>query len=132
MATTNYAIKGTLDTGSVKALDGGSLVTYLGHNPPAGDRGLMTRFYKLTSSATNGTLSFTIDRSTGVESIKLFRQNGTALTLPTGYTSFGNLIKTGKGKGIVGATTSGAGQVYIVMLTFEGYSVEYSGSARVA
>lgn len=132
MATTNYVIKGTLDTGSVKALDSGTLVTYLGHNPPAGHRGLMTRFYKLTSSATNGTLSFTIDRSTAVESIKLFRQDGTALTVPTGYSSFGNIIKNGKGKGVVAATTSGAGQVYIVQLNFEGYSAEYSGSVKIA
>jgi len=132
MATTNYSIKGTLDTGSVKALDSGTLVTYLGHNPPGGHRGLNTRFYKLTSSATNGTLSFTIDRSIGVETIKLFRQDGTALTIPTGYRSFGDIVKNGKGKGIVGATTSGAGQVYIVMLTFTGYSVEYSGSAKIA
>ena len=50
---------------------------------------------------------------------------------PTGYSKYANIVKDGKGKGVVGVTANGS-KDYIVLLRTDGYSeVSYNGTVVV-
>ena len=122
-------IKGTLDTFSV---DAGSEVTYLGSTSANGTGGINIRGFRV-NPGTTGDIIVTIDRSNGVEHIEIFQEDSYNTTdAPTGYLKFNNIVKNGKGKGVVAVTVTDATKDYVVLLTLDGYSeVNYSGSVVV-
>jgi hypothetical protein len=122
-------IKGTLDTFSV---DAGSEVTYLGSTSANGTSGINIRGFRV-NPGTTGDIIVTIDRSNGVEHIEIFQEDSYNTTAaPTGYLKFNNIVKNGKGKGVVAVTVTDATKDYVVLLTLDGYSeVSYNGSVVV-
>jgi hypothetical protein len=122
-------IKGTLDTFSV---DAGSEVTYLGSTSANGTGGINIRGFRV-NPGTTGDIIVTIDRSNGVEHIEIFQEDSYNTTdAPTGYLKFNNIVKNGKGKGVVAVTVTDATKDYVVLLTLDGYSeVSYNGSVVV-
>ena len=122
-------IKGTLDTFSVS---GGSEITYLGPTAASSTGGINIRGFRVNPGST-GDIIVTIDRSVGVDSIEIFQEDAYLTgTAPTGYLKFNNIVKNGKGKGVVAVTVTNAAKDYVVLLTLDGYSeVSYNGSVVV-
>lgn len=121
-------IEGTLDTLSV---DAGTEITYLGATA-AGNSGEALRGFRVNPGST-GDIVVTIDRSSGIDNMEIFQEDDFAGgNAPTGYTKYANIVKDGKGKGVVAVTVSNAGKDYVVLLRTDGYSeVSYNGSVVV-
>jgi len=121
-------IEATLDTFSV---DAGSEITYLGPTA-AGNKGDSVRGFRVNPAST-GSLTVTIDRSTGVRDIQIFQEDAFSTgTAPTGFQKFFNIEKAGKQKGAVGVTVTNAAKNYVVLLTLDGYSeVSYNGTVVI-
>jgi hypothetical protein len=122
-------IKGTLDTFSV---DAGTEVVYLGNTSASSSGGINIRGFRVNPTTT-GDIIVTIDRSSGIEHIEIFQEDAYQTSdAPTGYLKFNNIIKNGKGKGVVAVTVTDASKDYVVLLTLDGYSeVNYNGSVVV-
>jgi hypothetical protein len=122
-------IKGTLDTFSV---DAGSEVTYLGNTSASSTGGLEIRGFRVNPGST-GDIIVKLDRSVGINTMEIFQEDAyTAGSAPTGYKKVANIVKDGKGKGVVGVTVTDASKNYIVLLNLDGYSeVAYNGSVDV-
>jgi hypothetical protein len=122
-------IKGTLDTFSV---DAGTEVVYLGNTSASSSGGINIRGFRVNPTTT-GDIIVTIDRSSGIENIEIFQEDAYQTSdAPTGYLKFNNIIKNGKGKGVVAVTVTDASKDYVVLLTLDGYSeVNYNGSVVV-
>ena len=121
-------IEATLDTFSV---DAGSEITYLGPTA-AGNKGDSVRGFRVNPAST-GSLTVTIDRSTGVRDIQIFQEDAFSTgTAPAGFQKFFNIEKAGKQKGAVGVTVTNAAKNYVVLLTLDGYSeVSYNGTVVI-
>jgi hypothetical protein len=122
-------IKGTLDTFSV---DAGAEVTYLGTTTANTTGGINIRGFRV-NPGTTGDIIVTLDRADGVEHFEIFQEDAYPTSnAPTGYLKYNNIIKNGKGKGVVAVTVTDASKDYVVLLTLDGYSeVSYSGSVVV-
>ena len=120
-------IEGTLDTLSI---DAGSEITYLGATA-AGNSGEALRGFRVNPGST-GDIVVTIDKSSGIDNMEIFQEDDFAAgNAPTGYSKYANIVKDGKGKGVVGVTANGS-KDYIVLLRTDGYSeVSYNGSVDV-
>ena len=121
-------IEGTLDTLSI---DAGSEITYLGATA-AGNSGEALRGFRVNPGST-GDIVVTIDRSSGSDNMEIFQEDDfSAGSAPTGYSKYANIVKDGKGKGVVAVTVANAGNDYVVLLRTDGYSeVSYDGSVVV-
>jgi hypothetical protein len=121
-------IEGTLDTFQV---DAGSEVTYLGPTA-AGNPGDAIRGFRVNPGGT-GDIKVTLDRSNAINTMEIFQEDAyTGGSAPTGYKKFANIVKDGKGKGVVGVTVTDASKDYVVLLNLGGYSeVSYTGSVVV-
>lgn len=122
-------IQGTLDTFSVNA---GSEVTYLGNTSASSTGGLEIRGFRVNPGST-GDIIVKLDRSVGINTMEIFQEDAyTAGAAPTGYKKVANIVKDGKGKGVVAVTVTDASKNYIVLLNLDGYSeVSYNGSVDV-
>jgi hypothetical protein len=122
-------ITGTLDTFTVNA---GSDVTYLGNTAAGSTGGLEIRGFRVNPGST-GDIIVKLDRSVGITTMEIFQEDAyTAGNAPTGYKKFANIVKDGKGKGVVGVTVTDASKNYVVLLNLDGYSeVSYNGSVDV-
>jgi len=120
-------IEGTLDTLSI---DAGSEITYLGATA-AGNSGEALRGFRVNPGST-GDIVVTIDKSSGIDNMEIFQEDDFAAgNAPTGYSKYANIVKDGKGKGVVGVTANGS-KDYIVLLRTDGYSeVSYNGTVVV-
>ena len=120
-------IEGTLDTLSIYA---GSEITYLGATA-AGNSGEALRGFRVNPGST-GDIVVTIDKSSGIDNMEIFQEDDFAAgNAPTGYSKYANIVKDGKGKGVVGVTANGS-KDYIVLLRTDGYSeVSYNGTVVV-
>mgnify|MGYP001280279694 FL=1 len=121
-------IEGTLDTLSI---DAGTEITYLGATA-AGNSGEALRGFRVNPGST-GDIVVTIDKSSGIDNMEIFQEDDFAAgSAPTGYSKYANIVKDGKGKGVVGVTASNAAKDYIVLLRTDGYSeVSYNGTVVV-
>ena len=121
-------IEGTLDTLSI---DAGTEITYLGATA-AGNSGEALRGFRVNPGNT-GDIVVTIDKSSGIDNMEIFQEDDFAAgSAPTGYSKYANIVKDGKGKGVVGVTASNASKDYIVLLRTDGYSeVSYNGTVVV-
>ena len=121
-------IEGTLDTLSI---DAGSEITYLGATA-AGNSGEALRGFRVNPGST-GDIVVTLDKSSGIDNMEIFQEDDFAAgNAPTGYSKYANIVKDGKGKGVVGVTASNASKDYIVLLRTDGYSeVSYNGTVVV-
>ena len=121
-------IEGTLDTLSI---DAGSEITYLGATA-AGNSGEALRGFRVNPGST-GDIVVTIDRSSGIDNMEIFQEDDfSAGSAPTGYSKYANIVKDGKGKGVVAVTVANAGNDYVVLLRTDGFSeVSYDGSVVV-
>ena len=121
-------IEGTLATLSI---DAGSEITYLGATA-AGNSGEALRGFRVNPGST-GDIVVTIDRSSGIDNMEIFQEDDfSAGSAPTGYSKYANIVKDGKGKGVVAVTVANAGNDYVVLLRTDGYSeVSYDGSVVV-
>ena len=121
-------IEGTLDTLSI---DAGSEITYLGATA-AGNSGEALRGFRVNRGST-GDIVVTLYRSSGIDNMEIFQEDDFAGgNAPTGYTKYANIVKDGKGKGVVAVTVANAGKDYVVLLRTDGYSeVSYNGSVVV-
>lgn len=122
-------IKGTLDTFTVNA---GSEITYLGNTSAGSTGGLDFRGFRVNPSTT-GDIIVKLDRSVGVTTMEIFQEDAyTGGSAPTGYRKFANIVKDGKGKGVVAVTVTDASKNYVVLLNLDGYSeISYNGSVDV-
>lgn len=122
-------IQGTLDTFSVNA---GSEITYLGNTAAGSTGGLDIRAFRVDPSTT-GDIIVTLNKTSGITTMEIFQEDAyTAGNAPTGYTKFSNIVKNGKGTGVVAVTVSDASKNYVVLLNLDGYSeVSYTGSVVV-
>jgi len=122
-------IEGTLDTFQV---DAGAEVTYLGNTSAATSGGINIRGFRVNPGST-GDIIVKLNVATGIETMEIFQEDDyTAGNAPSGYLKFSNIVKNGKGKGVVGVTVTDATKDYVVLLTLDGYSeVNYSGSVDV-
>jgi len=122
-------IQGTLDTFSVNA---GSEITYLGNTAAGSTGGLDIRAFRVNPSTT-GDIIVTLNKTSGITTMEIFQEDAyTAGNAPTGYTKFSNIVKNGKGTGVVAVTVSDASKNYVVLLNLDGYSeVSYTGSVVV-
>jgi len=122
-------IKGTLDTFSVNA---GSEITYLGNTAAGSTGGLDIRAFRVNPGST-GDIIVTLNKTSGITTMEIFQEDAyTAGNAPTGYTKFSNIVKNGKGTGVVAVTVSDASKNYVVLLNLDGYSeVSYTGSVVV-
>ena len=120
-------IEGTLDTLSI---DAGTEITYLGATA-AGNSGEALRGFRVNPGST-GDIVVTIDKSSGIDNMEIFQEDDFAAgNAPTGYSKYANIVKDGKGKGVVGVTANGS-KDYIVLLRTDGYSeVSYNGTVVV-
>ena len=120
-------IEGTLDTLSI---DAGSEITYLGATA-AGNSGEALRGFRV-NPGTTGDILVTIDKSSGIDNMEIFQEDDFAAgNAPTGYSKYANIVKDGKGKGVVGVAANGS-KDYIVLLRTDGYSeVSYNGTVVV-
>ena len=120
-------IEGTLATLSI---DAGSEITYLGATA-AGNSGEALRGFRVNPGST-GDIVVTIDKSSGIYNMQIFQEDDFAAgNAPTGYSKYANIVKDGKGKGVVGVTANGS-KDYIVLLRTDGYSeVSYNGTVVV-
>ena len=99
-------IEGTLDTLSI---DAGSEITYLGATA-AGNSGEALRGFRVNPGST-GDIVVTLDRSSGIDNMEIFQEDDFAGgNAPTGYTKYANIVKDGKGKGVVAVTVANAGK----------------------
>ena len=121
-------IEGTLDTQSVDTV---SEITYLG-STAANNPGEAVRGFRVNPGST-GDINVTLDRSSSINTMEIFQEDDFAGgNAPTGYTKYANIVKDGKGKGVVAVTVSNAGKDYVVLLRTDGYSeVSYNGSVVV-
>ena len=121
-------IEGTLDTLSI---DAGTEITYLGATA-AGNSGEALRGFRVNPGST-GDIVVTIDKSSGIDNMEIFQEDDFAAgSAPTGYSKYANIVKDGKGKGVVGVTASNAAKDYIVLLRTDAYSeVSYNGTVVV-
>lgn len=122
-------IKGTLDTFQV---DSGSEVTYLGNTAANSTGGINVRGFRVNPAST-GDIIVKIDRSSGISTVQIFQEDDFAAgSAPTGYSTYSNIAKNGKDKGVVAVTVTNAAKNYVVLLTLDGYSeVSYNGSVEV-
>jgi hypothetical protein len=122
-------IQGTLDTFSV---DAGSEITYLGNTAAGSTGGLDIRAFRV-NPGTTGDIIVTLNKTSGITTMEIFQEDAyTAGNAPTGYTKFSNIVKNGKGTGVVAVTVSDASKNYVVLLNLDGYSeVSYTGSVVV-
>lgn len=122
-------ITGTLDTFTVNA---GSDVTYIGNTAAGSTGGLEIRGFRVNPGST-GDIIVKLDRSVGITTMEIFQEDAyTSGNAPTGYKKFANIVKDGKGKGVVAVTVTDASKNYIVLLNLDGYSeVSYNGSVEV-
>ena len=101
-------IEGTLDTLSI---DAGSEITYLGATA-AGNSGEALRGFRVNPGST-GDIVVTLDRSSGIDNMEIFQEDDFAGgNAPTGYTKYANIVKDGKGKGVVAVTVANACLLY--------------------
>ena len=121
-------IEGTLDTLSV---DAGSEITYLGATSIS-NPGEAIRAFRVNPGGT-GDIIVKLDRSTGINTMEIFQEDDYSQgNAPVGYKKFSNIVRDGKGKGVVAVTVSNAAKDYVVLLNLGGYSeVEYNGSVEV-
>ena len=122
-------IKGTLDTFTV---DAGSEITYLGTTTAGSTGGLEFRGFRV-NPGTTGDIIVTLDRSVGITTMEIFQEDAyTGGNAPTGYKKFANIVKDGKGKGVVAVTVTDASKNYVVLLNLDGYSeISYNGRVDV-
>ena len=122
-------IKGTLDTFSV---DAGSEITYLGNTTAGSTGSLDIRAFRVNPSTT-GDITVTLNKTNGITTMEIFQEDAyTAGNSPTGYKKFANIVKDGKGTGVVGVTVTDASKNYVVLLTYDGYSeISYIGTVVV-
>ena len=122
-------IKGTLDTFTV---DAGSDVVYLGNTTAGSTGSLDFRAFRVNPSGI-GDIVVTLDKTNGITTMEIFQEdNYTGGSAPTGYKKFANIVKDGKGKGVVAVTVTDASKDYVVLLNLDGYSeVSYIGSVVV-
>lgn len=122
-------IKGSLDTFSV---DAGSDVVYVGNSTASTTGGNLFRCFRV-NPANTGDIIVTIDRSTGVNTMEIFQEDSYPTSnAPSGYKKYANIVKDGKGKGVVAVTVTDASKDYIVLLDCDTYSeVQYNGSVVV-
>lgn len=122
-------IQGTLDTFTVNA---GAEVTYLGNTAAGSTGGLDIRGFRVNPGST-GDIIVKLDRAVGITTMEIFQEDSyTAGSAPTGYKKFANIVKDGKGKGVVAVTVTDASKNYVVLLNLDGYSeVAYNGSVDV-
>jgi hypothetical protein len=127
MAVTR-TIKGTLDRLQVSA---GTEITFLGPTA-AGNVGDLTRGFRV-NPANTGDIVVTIDKSSALIDIKIFREDSFAAgSAPTGYLKYFNIAKAGKEKGAVAVTVTDATKDYIVLMSFDSYSdASYTGSVVI-
>jgi len=127
MAVTR-TIKGTLDNLQVSA---GSEITYLGPTV-AGNVGDLIRGFRVNPAST-GDIIVTIDKSDALLNLEIFQEDAyNTGSAPTGYQKIFNIGKAGKGKGAIAVTVSDASKNYVVLLTFDDYTVaSYVGSVVV-
>lgn len=122
-------IQGTLDTFSV---DAGSEITYLGNTAAGSTGGLDIRGFRV-NPGTTGDIVVNIVKSTGIATMEIFQEDSyTGGSAPSGYKKFANIVKDGKGKGVVAVTVTDASKDYVVLINLDGYSeVSYTGSVDV-
>lgn len=122
-------IQGTLDTFTV---DSGSDVTYLGNTAAGSTGGLDVRAFQINPSTT-GDIIVNLVNTVGITTMEIFQEDAyTAGNAPTGYLKVSNIVKNGKGKGVVGVTVTDATKNYVVLLNLDGYSeVLYDGVVTV-
>lgn len=122
-------IQGTLDTFSVNA---GSEITYLGNTSAGSTGGLDIRAFRINPGST-GDITVTMNKTSGITTMEIFQEDDyTAGNAPTGYKKFSNIVKDGKGTGVVGVTVSNAAKNYVLLLNLDGYSeVSYTGTVVV-
>lgn len=122
-------IQGTLDTFTV---DSGSDITYLGNTAAGSTGGLDVRAFRINPSTT-GDIIVNLVNTVGVTTMEIFQEDAyTAANAPTGYLKVSNIVKNGKGKGVVGLTVTDASKNYVVLLNLDGYSeVLYDGVVTV-
>ena len=122
-------IQGTLDTFTV---DSGSDITYLGNTAAGSTGGLDIRAFRINPSTT-GNIIVNLVNTVGVINMEIFQEDAyTAGSAPTGYLKVSNIVKNGKGKGVVGVTVTDASKNYVVLLNLDGYSeVLYDGVVTV-
>lgn len=112
-------VQGTLDTFSV---DSGSDVTYLGNTAAGTTGGLDIRAFRVNPAST-GDIIVNVVNSVGITTMEIFQEDSyTSGNAPTGYTKFSNIVKNGKGKGVVAVTVTDASKNYVVLLNLDGYS----------
>lgn len=127
MAVTR-TIKGNLDKLQVS---GGTEITFLGPTA-AGNVGDLTRGFRVDPAST-GNIIVTFDKTSAFIDVEIFQEDsyGTG-SAPSGYFKYFNIIKAGKGKGVVGITVTDASKNYIVLMTFDDYSeASYTGSVQI-
>jgi len=122
-------IQGTLDTFTV---DSGSDITYLGNTAAGSTGGLDIRAFRVNPSTT-GDIIINLVNTVGITTMEIFQEDAyTAGSAPTGYKKVTNIVKDGKGKGVVGVTVTDATKNYVVLLNLDGYSeVLYDGVVTV-
>lgn len=122
-------IKGTLDTFTV---DAGSEITYLGNTSAGSTGGLDIRAFRVNPGST-GDIIVTLNSTSGITTMEIFQEDAYGSSnAPTGYKSFANIVKDGKGKGVVALTVTNAAKNYVVLLNLDGYSeVSYVGTVVV-
>lgn len=112
-------IQGTLDTFTV---DSGSDITYLGNTAAGSTGGLEIRGFRINPSNT-GDIIVNMVNTVGINTMEIFQEDDyTASNPPTGYLKVSNIVKNGKGKGVVGVTVTNAAKNYVVLLNLDGYS----------
>ena len=122
-------VQGTLDTFTVNS---GSEITYLGNTTAGSTGGLEIRAFRINPSST-GDIIVNMVNTVGITTMEIFQEDAyTASNAPTGYSKFANIVKNGKGKGVVGVTVTDATKNYVVLLNLDGYSeVNYDAIVTV-
>lgn len=122
-------VQGTLDTFTV---DSGSDITYLGNTAAGSTGGLDIRAFRVNPSTT-GDIIVNMVNTVGITTMEIFQEDAyTASSSPTGYSKVANIVKDGKGKGVVGVTVTDATKNYVVLLNLDGYSeVNYDAVVTV-
>jgi len=122
-------VQGTLDTFTVNS---GSEITYLGNTTAGSTGGLDIRAFRINPSST-GDIIVNMVNTVGITTMEIFQEDAyTASNAPTGYSKFANIVKNGKGKGVVGVTVTDATKNYVVLLNLDGYSeVNYDAIVTV-
>lgn len=112
-------VQGTLDTFTV---DSGSDITYLGNTAAGSTGGLDIRAFRVNPTST-GDIIVNMVNTVGITTMEIFQEDAyTSSSAPTGYLKVANIVKNGKGKGVVGVTVTNAAKNYVVLLNLDGYS----------